>query len=110
LYDVDVSNFKVNKLCVWYIVHSSLYYTYYRPVISDSTFDNICKELLNQINNGATIPGKLKEFIDKESLEAGTGYNINFNLLPNRMKSVISTINSGRDFCGDKINLKDWLK
>lgn len=102
-------SFSLHKLCRWYLIHSYLYYELYNSVISDDDFDNLCKELLTRINK-EKIPQEFNEFITNDNLIAGTGYAIYFNNLPNRIKSIAYMFHTNRDYCGEKINIDDWLK
>ena len=58
----------MNKDVKAYLIHSYLYYKLNEPVISDTEYDMLCKELLN---SGVEHP-----LISKEDLAAGTGYSI----------------------------------
>lgn len=104
---MNINNFSIDKLCRWYAIHSSLYYQYDNPVISDYEFDLICRRLLE---NYDSITDEWKEFIKEDNLKAGTGYDIPFASLPQRCLYVIDILRTGKDFSGNDINLEEWLK
>lgn len=104
---MNIDNFSIDKLCRWYTIHSSLYYQYDNPVISDYDFDLICKRLLDNYDN---ITDEWRVFITKDNLVAGTGYDIAFSSLPKMCLCVIDILRTGRDFSGNDINLEEWLK
>ena len=64
-----------NRCVAFYMMSSYLYYEKDKQVLTDSMFDNICKKILKTWD---TIDHPHKELIDKESLEAGTGYYIKY--------------------------------
>lgn len=47
-FKIDVESFPTEKLCIWYVCHSLLYYRYDKNVIPDATYDKICKILLDR--------------------------------------------------------------
>jgi hypothetical protein len=57
-----------------YAAHSYLYYEKNSSVISDGEFDALCKFLLD--NYEWIKPFDLNDYLDKGSLEAGSGYAI----------------------------------
>lgn len=107
---VDPTLFSTHKLCVWYLCHSSLYYQYDNPCITDETFDSLCKELLKRLKQGEEVQEVFKEFISIDNLEAGSGYSIGFHHLPQMIQSVTYILYTGKDFTGNKINYYDWIK
>lgn len=104
---INPKEFSLDKLCRWYLIHSYLYYKLDSNVIPDTTFDEICKLLLESIKE---IPEEWNVFVTKDNLEAGTGFNIDFIGVPQRVKDVAHIFHTGKDFSGNKINLKEWLK
>ena len=64
-----------NRCVAFYMMSAYLYYEKDKQVLTDSMFDNICKKILKTWD---TIDHPHKELIDKESLEAGTGYYIKY--------------------------------
>lgn len=88
---------KVEKLCKeaversphllvpWYLMTSYLYYVEDQSVISDKMFDNICRRLLSEWD---TIDHPHKNLVSKESLIAGTGFNITAGQYPLMTKSA----------------------
>ena len=66
-----LSDTNTEDLAHFYGITSEAYYFYDMSLIADGIYDLMCKELLSRTD--------LPEWIDKESLEAGTGYdNIKF--------------------------------
>jgi hypothetical protein len=108
--NIDPTPFSTHKLCVWYLVHSDIYYQYDNSIITDETFDAICKELLKRIKQGEEIPQKYKEFISINDLEAGTGYGITFHHLPQIIKDLAYILHLGKDFEGKEINYDKWVR
>lgn len=84
-------------------------------VISDHEFDKICKILLARWKE-IEYNKQMKEYwidkigINKNSLKAGSGYELNFKSLPLRMQMVVETLKSGIDITGQPIKIADWLK
>ena len=64
-----------NRCVAYYMMSSYLYYDQDKHVISDGLFDQMCKKILS---NWDDITPPHKKLIDKESLEAGTGYYIKY--------------------------------
>lgn len=57
-----------------YAAHSYLYYIKDTSIISDGDFDSICKFILE--NFDWIKPFDINDYIDRESMKAGTGFNI----------------------------------
>lgn len=87
-------DFKINKnSCIaWYLMASYAYYVKDESLLSDSVFDKMCLHILT---NWDTLEHKLKSFVPKESLSAGTGYNIAFSSFPNGFVAVIENLIRG---------------
>ena len=64
-----------NRCVAYYMMSSYLYYDQDKHVISDGLFDQMCKK---KLSNWDDITHPHKKLIDKESLEAGTGYYIKY--------------------------------
>jgi len=62
-------------LVPYYLMYSYLYYKKNESLISDNQYDNLCKDLLKNWDNINHIH---KHLISKESLEAGTGYDLKY--------------------------------
>ena len=108
---IDFNSFSIGKLCVWYLVHSYLYYRLDDSVITDEEFDTLCKELLKRISNGNDeIPNEFKELISKDALDAGTGHSVVYSELPDRIVRIAYMFNNRRDYTGKQLILEDWLK
>ena len=101
-----VTDFSTDKLCRWYLIHSLLYYQYQHNVISDETFDGICRELLERFDD---ISDYFRQWIDKESLKGGTGFSLDFWRLPSLVITTAHILKTGVDFSGNKIDLNEWL-
>jgi hypothetical protein len=83
-----------------------LYYQFNNSVICDDIFDSICVELLQRFDD---ISEYWKQWIEKESLEAGTGFGLDFWNLPQRVKDTACILNTGKDFSGKEIDKKKWI-
>lgn len=73
----------------WYCAASYAYYVKDESLLSDPVFDKIC---LHMLTIWDTLEHRLKSFVPKESLSAGTGYNIAFSSFPNGFVSVIESL------------------
>lgn len=84
-------DFKTNpSSCIaWMLMASYAYYCKDEGLLKDETFDKLCLYILN---NWDTLEHKLKSFVPKESLSAGTGYNIAFSSFPNGFVRVIENL------------------
>jgi len=84
-------DFQTNKSsCVaWYLMASYAYYKQNESLLSDEVFDKMCKWM---IENWDSIEHKHKGFINKESLSAGTGFDIEFNFFPQGLLRVINKL------------------
>ena len=67
-----------NMLIPYYLMFSYLYYEKNISLIDDAEFDGICKTLLDKLD---TLTHMHKHLIKKESLTAGTGYDIKYTNL-----------------------------
>ena len=65
-----------NMLVPYYLMHSYLYYVMNEPIISDIEYDELCKELKDKWDS---VEHYHKHLIDKQSLGAGTGYQLEYN-------------------------------
>lgn len=63
-------------LVPYYLMHSYLYYVMNEPIISDMEYDELCKELKDKWDS---VEHYHKHLIDKQSLGAGTGYQLEYN-------------------------------
>lgn len=84
-------DFKTNpSSCIaWYLLSSYAYYVKDESLLSDPVFDKMCLYILT---NWDILEHKLKDFVPKESLSAGTGYNIAFSSFPNGFVRVIENL------------------
>ena len=62
-----------NMLIPYYLMFSYLYYEKNISLIDDGEFDGMCKTLLEKLD---TLTHMHKHLVKKESLTAGTGYDI----------------------------------
>jgi hypothetical protein len=60
-------------LVPWYMMLSYLYYEHDKQLVPDHTFDLLCKTLLNQFDS---VEHQHLKFVSKDSLRAGTGFDI----------------------------------
>ena len=67
-----------NMLIPYYLMFSYLYYEKNISLIDDAEFDGCCKTLLDKLD---TLTHMHKHLIKKESLTAGTGYDIKYTNL-----------------------------
>ena len=67
-----------NMLIPYYLMFSYLYYEKNISLIDDAEFDGMCKTLLDKLD---TLTHMHKHLIKKESLTAGTGYDIKYTNL-----------------------------
>lgn len=74
-----------NLMVPWYLTSSYLYYKLDFSILSDECYDEMCKEMLSKWES---IEHMHKHLIDPEQLKAGTGYAIDFETLPERVKSA----------------------
>ena len=65
-------------LIPYYLMFSYLYYEKNISLIDDAEFDRMCKTLLDKLD---TLTHMHKHLIKKESLTAGTGYDIKYTNL-----------------------------
>ena len=62
-----------NMLIPYYLMFSYLYYEKNINLIEDTEFDQLCKTLLEKLDG---LTHMHKQLVKKESLTAGTGYDI----------------------------------
>ena len=67
-----------NMLIPYYLMFSYLYYEKNISLIEDGEFDDMCKTLLEKLDS---LTHMHKHLIKKESLTAGTGYDIKYTNL-----------------------------
>ena len=67
-----------NMLIPYYLMFSYLYYEKNISLIDDAEFDGMCKTLLDKLD---TLTHMHKHLIKKQSLTAGTGYDIKYTNL-----------------------------
>ena len=65
-----------NMLVPYYLMHSYLYYEMNEPIISDTEYDELCRELKDKWDS---VEHFHKHLIDVNSLGAGTGYQVKYN-------------------------------
>ena len=64
-----------NMLIPYYLMFSYLYYEKNISLIDDAEFDGMCNTLLEKLD---TLTHMHKHLVKKESLTAGTGYDIKY--------------------------------
>ena len=76
-------------LIPYYLMFSYLYYEKNISLIDDAEFDEMCKTLLEKLD---TLTHMHKHLIKKESLTAGTGYDIKYtNLIKDSAERLRNT-------------------
>lgn len=68
----------IPKLISEYLIHSYIYYERGTSVISDAAYDQIVEELLDNYSKVRASDHPHKHLILKDSLKAGTGYDIKY--------------------------------
>ena len=63
-------------LVPYYLMHSYLYYVMNDPIIEDIEYDELCRELKAKWDS---VEHYHKHLVDKQSLGAGTGYQLQYN-------------------------------
>ena len=71
-----------NMLVPYYLMYSYAYYKENESLISDTEYDNICKQIIEKWDN---ITHLHKSLLTLDALKAGTGYDIEY---PNRVISA----------------------
>lgn len=74
-----------NVLVPWFLCTSILYYYHDVSVISDSAFDEMCRQLDQRWNE---IDHPDKKFISRDDLKAGTGFYLTPAQLPDKVLSA----------------------
>jgi len=67
---------------VLYILTSYLYYIKDISLISDSLFDKICRDLLQDYQKIYHYHASFQKLVDKSLLQAGSGFKIKFKYMP----------------------------
>lgn len=82
-----------------YLVATFLYYHCDFSVMEDEEFDKICKELFDNFDD---INHPHKHLLDRDSLQAGSGYQLRLSDFPTIVKSISYSIleyhRQGRDY------------
>ena len=71
-----------NMLVPYYLMYSYAYYKENESLISDTEYDDICKQIIDKWDN---ITHWHKSLLTLDALKAGTGYDIEY---PNRVISA----------------------
>ena len=74
----NIDSISNNRLVPIYLMSSYLYYECDKNVLTDSQFDYLCKKILD---NWDSIDHMHKNLLDKETLKAGSGYDIKYTNL-----------------------------
>ncbi len=78
---MELNNISINRLVPIYLMSSYLYYEHDKNVLDDTQFDHLCKKILD---NWDSITHIHKHLLDKETLQAGSGYGITYtNMIKN---------------------------
>jgi len=78
----DTTDDNHNMLIPWYLMSAYAYYVEDDPIISDGTFDRLCKKLLDNFD---TVEHIHKEYVTEDALIAGTY----LGKYPSRMPDVL---------------------
>ena len=70
-----INELSINRLVPYYLMSSYLYYEHDKNVLDDTQFDYLCKKILDNWNDITHIH---KHLLDKETLQAGSGYGITY--------------------------------
>ena len=71
-----------NMLVPYYLMYSYAYYKENESLVSDTEYDDICKQIIEKWDN---ITHWHKSLLTLDALKAGTGYDIEY---PNRVISA----------------------
>ena len=76
-----------NRAMVWMMAASYLYYCFHESLLSDETFDMLCKNLLERYDE---LPEHrhFQKLVTKEDLKAGTLYTVKEEEYPMILKTV----------------------
>lgn len=80
----NVNEISINRCVSYYLMSSYLYYKGDICILEDNEFDYMCKRLYDEWDN---VTHHHKHFIDRDSLKAGTGYELQYNT---RIRSAAS--------------------
>ncbi len=87
-----------NGLAIWYLLCSYAYYHLDTSLLSDETYDALCKELIEQFPDVTHHHAKL---IDLEALKAGTGFQMKISQYPMIVRTTAAmlarAINGGNE-------------
>lgn len=72
----NVYEIPINRCVPYYLMSSFLYYKGDKTILEDGDFDYMCKRLYDEWDN---ITHYHKHLLDKDSLRAGTGYELQYN-------------------------------
>ena len=75
-----------NMLVPYYLMYSYAYYKENESLISDTEYDDICKQIIEKWHS---ITHWHKSLLTLDALKAGTGYDIEY---PNRVISAAKTL------------------
>jgi NAD-dependent DNA ligase len=82
-------------LVPWYLINSYLYYIKNQTVVSDDTYDMICRRLVTEWDQ---IKHPHKNVIDRMSLTAGTGYTLKESDYPSIVKGSVNQLLAGNRY------------
>ena len=103
----DIDKLTINRCVSWYLIHSYLYYKLDSSLLEDTTFDYLCKRLLEEFDN---IEHPHQNLLFKSSLRAGTAFHIREDRYPNIVKGAAYDLLDGKmDVWGnltEKSNIK----
>ena len=83
------SNYSADKLAPKYLIFSYAYYIHNESFIQDDIYDAICHYLLEHYEE---LSDGWKRYLDKESLSAGTGFNLEECDYPNFCRRIVASV------------------
>ena len=84
---IDVTDRNVNMTVPWFLMAAYAYYVQDDPILTDSTYDRLCRRMLEEWDK---IEHMHKHLITKNDLEAGTY----LGEYPSRIEGAIKSLRS----------------
>jgi len=76
----------VHMLVPWYLMASYAYHQLDNPIISDTCWESLCQRLYEEWDN---VDHMHKHLIQREALQAGTGFYISNESYPTMVKGAV---------------------
>ena len=87
-----IKNTSLGQLCAFFLVHSYLYYNVNMSLLDDAVFDYLCRRLYE---NFEQFEHMHKHLLDKEALQAGTGFYLKTKDYPRIVRSIAGQLIGG---------------